>query len=384
MLTQSRCFVYCGIIRSTLFAARARIGPRMAFTPNKSTINAIHKSSVRRAPRDERFFTTSDTPRSAPPHQTACPALPIWIIFHHPLLNSAGASLNARMTLLLAWRGSSCIRPRSCTGRSFASRYLANRRRFAPRLTRTWLCGFFCYVTPHAASAGGGPVSGGMILIKERGVIPLLYVHTWPWQYVIRFVGLCTPYDLCLLHCGTIRPTLFVARGLVHVWRSPPNKSTINSATQTSTRESSRSHRAQPGKAPMFTIASDNLLRGRSRASGVRGGEFSRCRQFAVEADVAPCSKPLAWQVRLPVGLPPACCLTDSLAAKRSATYNNVSVHKHCAIAHHAPFSLRFSTVVPGRGSRAVLTWPEPPRPGSRNPEPPGAPGSQFWTSGFE
>ncbi len=48
----------------------------------------------------------------------------------------------------------------------------------------------------------------------------------------------------------------------------------------------------------MFTIASDNLSRCRSRIGGVRGGEFSKCRRFVIKDDVAPCSKPQHHVVR--------------------------------------------------------------------------------------
>lgn len=48
-----------------------------------------------------------------------------------------------------------------------------------------------------------------------------------------------------------------------------------------------------------------------------------------------------------------------------------------------ALFPLWFSTVVLGRGSCSVLTWPEVPSPGfSRISEPPVDTGAQFWTSG--
>ncbi len=65
------------------------------------------------------LFTTSDTPRSAPPRRTACPVLPFRIISHYPLLDSAAAPPGARCTMLLALRRSSPIHPRSCTGRFF-------------------------------------------------------------------------------------------------------------------------------------------------------------------------------------------------------------------------------------------------------------------------
>lgn len=120
-------------------------------------VNAMQQP-LWRAPRDRTISTTSDTPCSALSHRTACPALPIRIIFHHPLLDSAGASPVARISCCSPGAG----RPRPCTGCSFASRYTAGRRRCAPRLTRTRLCCYFRYVIPihrqhrePCANAGG-------------------------------------------------------------------------------------------------------------------------------------------------------------------------------------------------------------------------------------